>query len=120
MIMMPGCPCCGVSCIEDEQSSSESSGIFSIVYVPPGDQHCILIHFSDASAINVVVGIWDDADQAGTYEAIYSGNLYSSQTLCLQKPSGYNRLDIQITLLSFSSTWSYAISCDECDCGEFP
>jgi hypothetical protein len=114
-----GC-CCGCDVDQTFSWGSEVSGaiVYSIVF--PSAEHCVKVVITVTSAFapeilirSLTFGVFGD------FTTLYGWSGEGSVTLCLKKDDGRDR--IQINLRNNDGTsGTIRVTCDTCDCNEFP
>jgi hypothetical protein len=112
--------CCGSGCNVNQTFSwgSEVSGAISYSIDFPSAEHCVKVVITITSFPPEIIITSRTAGVPGS-TILYGWSSEGSVTLCLKKADGRDRIQIDFQN-NAGTSGSIEVTCDTCDCNEFP
>jgi hypothetical protein len=118
MVLLPGCSCCECNVESFFVWGGENSGALStFITIFPSSPHCVKIVL-ETSFFSLTVRIRVHNSSTGQTQTLFNEST-GAREFCILKDSGFDRVWIDLTNAS-NSTGSITLTCDDCDCNEFP
>ncbi len=110
--------CCGCNVNAFYQWGGENSGALGpFLTIYPSSPHCVKIVFA-TSSFSVTLRIRARNSSNGQTQTLFDSTS-ESQEFCFFKGSGFDQISIQV-FNAAGSPGSLTLTCDDCDCNEFP